>query len=155
MPYSASRVRRSEVPDNPLFPGILPVLCANAAAQRPFGCCCFSSGAKNDINNCRDILLDIVFPNPDYRPAFSPQASEGPLIALAVPGDLLPPVRPKFLAPQREPPAVPKIAVDEDGDPQPLEDNIGLSRQVGDVPRKMPPQQNSWVNSGSGSLPSV
>src|SRR5665213_3740712 len=73
-------------------------------------------------------------PQSQYAPAKAPQPTEMSEVAPASAGDLGFPVGRQFLAPQREAPAVPEIAVHEHYQPFFDEHEVRLARQLGDVP---------------------
>ena len=81
-------------------------------------------------NTSRKVVLDGVFPKPDYRPSHSTKLAEVLLITPSVTGDLLPPIRAELMLPNWIAPTMPEIPVDKYGDAVPRENKIRAAWKI-------------------------
>lgn len=83
----------------------------------------YSGNTRNRIH------FNLVLPDYERYPAKATQLPGVPLIPFAVAADLVSPEGGQLVAPDWKSPAMPEIAVDEDGNPCPREDEIRTPRE--------------------------
>jgi hypothetical protein len=86
---------------------------------------CPSSGS-DFLHACDDVCLDFMLPNPEYTPTEVMQDPHVSLVPLPVPRNLFLPERGKLMPPDREAPAMPEIAINENRDPCFPEYEVGM-----------------------------
>lgn len=97
-----------------------------------------------------------MLPQADHLPAVSSETPEVPAVPGPVGCDLVPPLRTKLVLPQREPPPVPEIPIDEDGKAESSEHDVRSARKILGVSREAEAEQSQSPDHdplGRGVLP--
>jgi len=87
-----------------------------------------SQGDDDSLNALAEIISNFVLPDSQDPPTTPLETTNVPLIASSVGLNLLSPKWPKFVTPARITVAVPKVSVNENGDPVASKNQVGTSR---------------------------
>ena len=87
-----------------------------------------SNGCLDPVRTGSGVALDLVFPDANDEPSLTAEPAKISAVTPAVPFDLVFPISRQLAAPQREAPAMPVVAVDEDSHLRADENDIGLPR---------------------------
>lgn len=90
--------------------------------------------AENSLNESAIILSPyFMLPDTNHLPAACAQPTEVALVAVAVGAEFVAPEFRELVLPRRESPAVPKVAVHENGNALAGKNDVGTARQVANV----------------------
>ena len=90
----------------------------------------FPQGLQNFHHTPYDVRFDLMFPDPQDGPAHSTELAVVPVVSLAIFFDLAAPLVREPVPPDRQPPAVPEVTVDKDGELLRAEHEIGPTWQI-------------------------